>query len=111
MSKKSNIVYSTNPKYNFDDNENDSTQTLNNTDQKLKVLIDRKQRKGKSVTLVTGFIGKDDDIKELAKFLKSKCGVGGSTKDGEVLIQGEMLDKVFDLLIDIGYKKTKKIGG
>ena len=79
--------------------------------QTLKVLIDRKQRKGKSVTLVTGFVGCEDDLKDLAKTLKSKCGVGGSAKDNEILIQGEFKEKVFELLINMGYSKTKKVGG
>ena len=111
MSKRNkNIVYSTNPSFNYDDNEEED-QTTENNDQELKVLIDRKQRKGKSVTIITGFTGNDDDRKELGKILKSKCGVGGSVKDGEILIQGEFKDKVFDLLINMGYSKTKKVGG
>jgi len=108
--KKVNIVYSTNPNYNysFDD---EKVETLSPDNQQLKVLIDRKQRKGKSVTLVTGFIGNDDDLKDLAKTLKSKCGVGGSAKGSEILIQGEFKDKVFDLLINLGFKQSKKVGG
>jgi len=111
MSKKNrNVVYSTNPDYNYED-ENETLDTLNNNKQKLKVLIDRKQRKGKSVTLITGFIGDDDDLKDLSKLLKSKCGVGGAAKNGEILIQGEFKEKIFTLLIDMGYSKTKKVGG
>ncbi len=110
MSKKINIVYSTNPNYNYDD-EDEELDFLENNEQKLKVLIDRKQRKGKSVTLITGFVGSEEDIKDLAKKLKSKCGVGGSSKDSEILIQGEFKEKVFELLIKMGYTKTKKIGG
>ena len=110
MSKRKNIVYSTNPNYDYDD-ENEELDTLNKNMQALKVLIDRKQRKGKSVTLVTGFVGCEDDLKDLAKTLKSKCGVGGSAKDNEILIQGEFKEKVFDLLIKMGYNKTKKVGG
>ena len=108
MSKnKKNIVYSTNPNYNYDE-DNEDMDTLENNEQKLKVLIDRKQRKGKSVTLITGFVGENDDLKDLAKSLKSKCGVGGASKDGKILIQGEFKDKVFDLLLNMGYSKTKK---
>jgi translation initiation factor 1 len=110
MSKKRNIVYSTNPNYEYEDG-NETQETQGNSEQELKVLIDRKQRKGKSVTLITGFIGDNEDLKELAKILKSKCGVGGSSKDDQILIQGEFKDKIFDLLIDMGYAKTKKVGG
>lgn len=112
MSKKSkkSIVYSTNPNYSYEDDDED-LETLNPEEQYLKVMIDRKQRKGKSVTLITGFVGNEDDLKDLAKTLKSKCGVGGSSKNGEVLIQGEFKDKVCDLLIHMGYKHTKKVGG
>lgn len=113
MSKKSkrvNVVYSTNPNYNYEV-ENDSQDTLHESEQELKVLIDRKQRKGKSVTLITGFIGNEDDLKQLAKTLKSKCGVGGSAKNNEILIQGEFKEKIFGLLIDMGYTQTKKVGG
>ncbi len=107
--KRINVVYSTNSNYQYDD-ENDELETLYEKEQELKVQIDRKQRKGKSVTLITGFIGTEDDIKYLAKELKSKCGVGGTVKNNEILIQGEFKDKVFDLLIDMGYIKTKKVG-
>ncbi len=113
MSKKnnrSNVVYSTNSNYNFD-SEDEEIETLSEAEQQLKVMIDRKQRKGKSVTLVTGFEGNDEDLKDLAKLLKSRCGVGGSAKDGEILIQGEFKDKVFDILSKEGYIKTKKVGG
>jgi translation initiation factor 1 len=110
MSKKRNIVYSTNPNYEYE-NENEVQETLENSKQELKVLIDRKQRKGKSVTLITGFIGDIEDLKELAKILKSKCGVGGSSKENQILIQGEFKDKIYNLLIDMEYSKTKKVGG
>ncbi|MEJ6735408.1 MAG: translation initiation factor [Flavobacteriales bacterium] len=111
MSKKNrSVVYSTNPDYNYDD-ENDAFETLENNEQKLKVLVDRKQRKGKSVTLITGYIGDDEDLKSLSKLLKSKCGVGGAAKNEEILIQGEFKEKVFELLIKMGYSQTKKVGG
>lgn len=114
MSKKDktrvNVVYSTNPNFNFEE-ESDEIETLDNQHQQLKVCIDRKQRKGKSVTIISGFVGSDEDMQNLAKTLKTKCGVGGNVKDGEILIQGELKDKVYDLLINLGYTKTKKIGG
>jgi len=110
VKKKRNIVYSTNPNYDYDD-ENEEIETLAPKEQKLKVLIDRKQRKGKSVTIVTGFEGNDEDMKDLAKTLKSMCGVGGSAKNGEILIQGGFKDKIYSILIDKGYQQTKKVGG
>ncbi|MFT6244525.1 MAG: translation initiation factor 1 [Salibacteraceae bacterium] len=108
--KKKHIVYSTNPDFNFDNDEEENEETLDAKDQNMYVSIDRKQRGGKEVTLVEGFIGDPDDLKDLAKFLKSKCGVGGAVKDGEILIQGKHKDKVFDLLIAEGYRVKKKGG-
>ena len=108
--KRKNIVYSTNPNYEYEE-EYDDIETLPEGEQQLKVLIDRKQRKGKTVTMVVDFEGSDDDLKELAKVLKSKCGVGGSTKDNEIIIQGAFKDKVYDLLVNMGYTRTKKVGG
>lgn len=113
MAKKKfkNIVYSTNPNFQYEtDEENDDLETLDPSEQLLYVSIDRKQRGGKEVTLIEGFIGQDEDIKELGKLLKSKCGVGGSVKDGEILIQGNFRDKVIDLLEKEGYKVRRKGG-
>jgi translation initiation factor 1 len=110
-SKKKNIVYSTNPDFEYEDLEDENIETLPANEQKLYVSIDRKQRKGKEVTLVEGFIGRDDDLKELAKTLKSSCGVGGSAKEGVVLIQGNFKQKVADLLKKNGYQVKLKGGG
>ncbi len=106
--EKLNIVYSTNPDFQFEFEEEEQQETLPNAQQKLYVSIDRKQRGGKEVTLVEGFVGHEDDLKELGKQLKSKCGVGGSTKDGVVMIQGNFKQKLVDLLSKEGYQvKTK----
>ena len=111
MSKKKKfIVYSTNPDFQFNSDEAEETETLSPNEQLLYVSIDRKQRGGKEVTLVEGFVGSDDDLKDLAKLLKSKCGVGGSAKDGEIIVQGSFKDKVHDLLVAEGYKVKKKGG-
>lgn len=115
MSKKNkqliNVVYSTNPNFSYETESEEEQDTLPKNQQKLYVSIDRKQRGGKDVTLVEGFVGTEDDLKDLGKTLKSKCGVGGSVKEGEILIQGALRDKVYDLLIKDGYTQTKKKGG
>ncbi len=114
MSKKKRdnkgFIFSTDPDFEFDYSE-EEMESLPPQQQRLRVLIDRKQRKGKEVTLVTGFEGNDEDLKALGKFLKSKCGVGGSVKDGEVMIQGNHRDKIVALLLKEGYSQTKKSGG
>lgn len=107
--KKKNIVYSTNPDFEYEEEEN-KLETLPPEEQLLYVSIDRKKRKGKEVTLIEGFEGTDDDLKTLAKVLKSSCGVGGTAKDGEILIQGNFRDKIMDILAEKGYK-TKRKGG
>ncbi|MDL2319915.1 translation initiation factor [Alistipes sp. OttesenSCG-928-B03] len=104
------MVYSTNPDYEYDTTGDDEAETLPPAQQNLRVWLDRKQRAGKQVTLVTGFAGSGDDLKELASMLKNKCGVGGSAKDGEIIIQGDFRDRVIDILIKAGYK-AKKAGG
>jgi translation initiation factor 1 len=105
-----NIVYSTNPNFQFQEEEEEITDTLPKNQQKLYVSIDKKQRAGKEVTLVEGFIGNEDDLKELGKFLKSKCGVGGTVKDGEILIQGNFRDKIIELLQNEKYSVKRKGG-
>lgn len=115
MSKKKsnriNVVYSTNPNFNYQEESFDQVETLVPSLQRLYVSIDRKQRAGKEVTLIEGFIGGDDDLKELGKMLKAKCGVGGSAKDGEILVQGNVKQKVLDILLAAGYSQTKQKGG
>ena len=114
MSKKQqkfqNVVYSTNPNFNYEMEQSDDIQTLPPQQHRLYVSIDRKQRAGKEVTLIEGFVGADDDLKELGKILKSKCGVGGSVKDNEILIQGNFKQKIFELLLKEGYSQTKQKG-
>ncbi len=105
--KRVNIVYSTNPGYNYQTEESDTEETLPPSRQKLRVSLDSKGRNGKTVTLVTGFAGSDDDLKTLCKELKGKCGVGGSAKDGEIIIQGKFKERVCSLLIAMGYAQTK----
>ncbi len=105
--KHLNVVYSTNPDFQFDDNQGEQQNTLPPQQQKLRVRIDKRNRGGKVVTLVTGFVGSDDDLQVLSKMLKVKCGVGGSAKDGEIIVQGERRDQVIALLKAAGYSGTK----
>lgn len=104
------MVYSTNPDYEYDTTGVAGEQTPEPSAQDIRVWLDRKQRAGKQVTLVKGFVGSDEDLRELASMLKNKCGVGGSAKDGEIIIQGDFRDRVVDLLVKAGYK-AKKAGG
>jgi translation initiation factor 1 len=102
-----NIVYSTNLDYRYEHDSAEERQTLEPAKQKLTVCIDKKQRGGKKVTLVQGFIGSGEDLKDLGKILKTKCGVGGTTKDGEILIQGDFRDKIVEYLTQEGYKAKR----
>ncbi|TYR36987.1 translation initiation factor [Sphingobacterium phlebotomi] len=105
------IVYSTANDFDYVDAEGmEAEETLPIARQKLKVLLDRKARKGKVVTIVQGFVGTETDLNDLAKKLKQKCGVGGAAKDGEILIQGDFKQKIFDLLKAEGYA-VKLVGG
>lgn len=127
MSKKKDLsnnpfgdFFSSNPDSPFAPSENMAEEVEEQTNpeesmprkkQKLRVLLDRKKRRGKAVTLVTGYEGSDELLKDLGKALKTKCGVGGAVKDGEILLQGDHRDKVLAYLLEQGYSGTKKSGG
>lgn len=98
------MVYSTNPDFKFDVDNNPFIETPPPSKQNLIVAIERKNRGGKTVTLIKGFVGNEDDLNSLAKNIKTKCGVGGAVKEGEILIQGELKNKVANLLKTMGYK-------
>lgn len=102
-----NVVFSTNPNFQYETEEEEEQALLPKNQQKLRVKLDRKNRGGKTVTLVTGFVGPEDDLKALGKLLKGKLGVGGSAKDGEIIIQGEFKERVIDILQKEGYKDVK----
>lgn len=106
---KQHIVYSTNPDFDYEQ-EQDVQETLPPQQQQLRVLLDKKQRGGKKVTLVSGFVGQQSDLAQLGKKLKSACGVGGTVKEGHILIQGDFRERVMALLLEAGYK-AKKSGG
>lgn len=103
------FVYSTDPSFQFE-GEYRSTETLVPAQQKLKIRLETKHRAGKAVTLIEGFIGKEEDLVELGKRLKSFCGTGGSAKDGEIIVQGDQRDKVLGWVIKNGYANSKKSG-
>jgi len=115
MSKKNKpdtngFVFSTDPNFRFEEEDQGVQETLPPQQQKLRVRLDTKQRGGKAVTLIEGFIGTEDDLNTLGKQLKNFCGTGGSVKDGEILIQGDQREKVLQWLLKNGYKNTKKAG-
>ncbi|MGV3596335.1 MAG: translation initiation factor [Bacteroidota bacterium] len=107
---KLGIMYSTDPDFEYNEESTEETNTLPPQQQKLRVMLDKKNRAGKAVTLVTGFIGTNDDLETLGKKLKNLCGSGGSAKDGEILVQGDHRDKILKWLLDNGYSQTKKAG-
>jgi len=114
MSKKNKpdvrgFVFSTDPSFRFEEAHQTAAETLNPAQQKLRTRLDTKQRAGKAVTLVTGFIGTNDDLEILGKQLKNFCGTGGSVKDGGAIIQGDQRDKVLQWLLKNGYANSKKI--
>ncbi len=102
-----NVVYSTNPDYRYETEETAEADTLPKEKQNLRVSIEKKGRGGKTVTIVKGFVGTENDLRELERLLKNRCGVGGSSKEGEILIQGDLRDKVTELLRKEGYSRTK----
>jgi len=105
--KRLGVVYSTNPDFKYETAEKQQAATLPPEKQKLIVSIDRRQRAGKQVTLVKGFVGSSEDLAALGKTLKVKCGVGGTAKDGEITIQGDLRDKVTALLQGMGYNAKR----
>lgn len=108
-SDKHGFVYSTDPNFRFEHQEESAAETLPPQQQKLKVRLDTKQRGGKTVTLVEGFAGPDEDLQTLGKSLKNFCGTGGAAKDGEIIVQGDQREKVLQWLLKNGYKNSKKI--
>lgn len=104
---RTGVVYSTNDDFEYSSDDGDELETLPPQQQNLRVMLDKKQRAGKQVTLVTGFVGSEDDLKDLGKSLKTKCGTGGSAKDAEIIIQGDCRDKVMTFLIEQGYKAKR----
>lgn len=114
MSKKNKpdargFVYSTDPNFSFQPEENEDQETLPPAQQKLRVQLETKHRGGKTVSLITGFKGTVEDLEDLGKKLKNFCGTGGSAKDGEIIIQGDQREKILQWLLKNGYKQTKKI--
>jgi translation initiation factor 1 len=103
------VVYSTNSDFSYEHKQEPIEETVPAQQQQLRVQLDKSMRAGKQVTLVTGFTGKTGDIEVLGKMLKTKCGVGGSVKDREILIQGDHRDKIVQILLKEGYK-AKRIG-
>lgn len=108
--KRDGVVFSTNSDFNYEYQQEPTENTLPANQQQLKVQLDKSMRAGKQVTLVTGLTGKTGDIEALGKMLKTKCGVGGSVKDREIIIQGDHRDKIVQILTKEGYK-VKRIGG
>jgi len=105
--KRLGVVYSTNPDFQYETGREEVEETLPPARQRLIVGIDRRNRGGKQVTLVSGFVGSADDLKELGRTLKTRCGVGGSAKDGEITIQGDFRDKVVEILRSLGYNAKR----
>lgn len=109
--KRDGIVFSTDPDFRYQYAENEEPETLIASKQMLRIELDKKQRAGKKVTMITGFTGTTADLEDLAKMLKTSCGVGGSAKEGEIVIQGDHRQKINDLLLKKGYKTKLIMGG
>lgn len=105
--KRGGVVYSTNPDYEYEGEETPEAVTLPKKQQKLRLSMERAGRAGKTVTLVRGFVGADSDLHALCKLLKQKCGVGGSAKDGEIVIQGDHRQRLIEILLSEGYTQTR----
>lgn len=105
--KRLGVVFSTNPDFEYTEEETVAVETPEPSRQKLIVALDKKARAGKQVTIVSGFVGADDDLEQLGRTLKVKCGVGGSVKDGEIVIQGDRRDRIVELLTQMGYKAKR----
>ncbi len=107
---KLNMVYSTNPNFDYSPEPLDDEPTgFAKHKQPIRIALDKRQRRGKQVTIVADFKGSESELKELGKMLKTKCGVGGSVKDREIIIQGDFREKIKQILIDNGYTKSKVI--
>jgi translation initiation factor 1 len=104
-----NVVYSTNPDFKYEINKEEEEETLPNEKQQLRISLDKRNRGGKTITLVTGFTGNEEYLQTLGKILKVKCGVGGSAKNGEIIVQGDFRKKILELLQKEGYTKARMI--
>lgn len=105
--KRVGVVYSTNPDFEYSEESQEESVTLPKNQQRLRLNMERAGRGGKTVTLIKGFVGSTDDINALCKLLKQKCGVGGSVKDGEIIIQGDHRERLVDILKTEGYSQTR----
>ena len=101
------VLYSTNPDFAYMTDEVEEATTLPPDKQRLRLSLSKKQRGGKEVSLITGFVGTTEDLEALGKLLRQRCGVGGSAKDGEILVQGDQREKLRKILLELGYRQTK----
>ncbi|MFP4555532.1 MAG: translation initiation factor [Bacteroidales bacterium] len=108
---KLKFAYSTNPDYKPKEEQGSDMRSIESEKQQLRIGLEKKHRGGKTVSIITGFEGTEEELKELGRFIKSKCGVGGTVKDGEIIIQGDFRDRILNLLKEKGYKDVKKTGG
>lgn len=105
------VLYSTDPNYQYQTDEAPEAETLPPAEQRLRVGLSKSGRAGKEVSLISGFVGTTQDLEDLGKLLKQRCGTGGSVKDGDILIQGDKRDRLVELLLSLGYRQTKRSGG